>query len=387
LNPPAVPPLGIYVHWPYCARLCPYCDFNVVRDRRRAEEKEGLTAAIIADLAAHAALIGGQPDSGPRLVSSIFFGGGTPSLMDPAMAAQIIQTVRRLWTPADDLEITLEANPTDAESGRFAAFAEAGVTRLSLGIQSLDDRSLRLLGRNHDAASALRAVGVARGAFARLSVDLIYALPGQSSAAWADELAAVVALEPEHISAYQLTIEEGTAFHRAVRRGSLKPAPADLAADLYETTQRVLGEAGYHAYEVSNHARGRAARSRHNLTYWRGGDYVGVGPGAHGRLSLGQERWASVAPDAVAGYVEGVGRGGAGSRRERLTAREIALERLLMGLRTDEGVALGDLAPLEIAPARLAGLDGLARVCAGRLTATAKGRLVLDRLIAELIAG
>lgn len=380
------PALAVYVHWPYCARLCPYCDFNVVRDRHRAEEKAGLAAAIIADLAAHAALIGGRQNGGARLVSSIFFGGGTPSLMDPATVAAIIEAARRLWTPVEDLEVTLEANPTDAESGRFAAFAEAGVTRLSLGVQSVDDRSLRLLGRNHDAASALRAIEVARGAFSRLSVDLIYALPGQSAAAWSDELSAVVALGPEHISAYQLTIEEGTAFHRAVRRGSLRPAPADLAADLYETTQKVLGEATYQAYEVSNHARGRAARSRHNLTYWRGGDYVGVGPGAHGRLTLGEERWASVAPDAVAGYVDGVGRGGAGSRRERLSAREIALERLLMGLRTDEGVALCDLAPLGIAPARLAGLEGLVSVCAGRLIATAKGRPVLDRLIAEMVA-
>ncbi|MDB5479078.1 MAG: coproporphyrinogen oxidase [Caulobacteraceae bacterium] len=373
--------LGVYIHWPYCARICPYCDFNVVRDRGRPEQKAALTAAILADLKAHAAL------TGPRRLVSIFFGGGTPSLMDPTDVGRLIEAARALWTPADDLEITLEANPTDAEADRFAALSAAGVNRLSLGVQSLDDAALGLLGRNHDARAARRAIEVARAAFARLSVDLIYALPGQDLAAWADELSLVAGLGAEHISPYQLTIEPGAAFHRRVQRGNLVPLDADRAADFYETTQSVLGGAGFEAYEVSNHARGRAARSRHNLIYWRGEDYVGVGPGAHGRLTLEGQRFAAAAPDAIIAYVEQVRRAGTGSPREPLAPREVALERLLMGLRTVEGVPIADLAPLAIPASRLESLDPLVRRQDGRLVATPAGRPVLDRVIAELVAG
>ncbi len=374
-------PLGIYIHWPYCARICPYCDFNVVRDRGRTEQKAALTAAILADLEAHAAL------TGPRRLVSIFFGGGTPSLMDPADVTRLIAAARALWTPADDLEISLEANPTDAEAARFADLAAAGVGRLSLGVQSLDDDALALLGRNHDARAARRAIEIASAAFARLSVDLIYALPGQDLAAWAAELALVAGLGAEHLSPYQLTIEPGVAFHRRVQRGTLVPVNADRAADFYETTQRVLEGAGFEAYEVSNHARGEAARSRHNLVYWRGEDYIGVGPGAHGRLTLGGQRFATTAPDGIAGYVEAVGRTGAGSPRERLSSREVALERLLMGLRTVEGVPLAELAPLGIPASRLHSLDGLLVVQGGCLIATRAGRPVLDRVIADLAGG
>ena len=279
--------LGVYIHWPYCARICPYCDFNVVRDRGRPEQKAALTAAILADLEAYAAL------TGPRRLGSIFFGGGTPSLMDPAVVARLIAAARALWTPSDDLEVSLEANPTDAEAARFSGLAQAGVNRLSLGVQSLDDGALRLLGRNHDAGAARRAIDVAAGAFARLSIDLIYALPGQDLSAWTRELVFVAGLGAEHISPYQLTIEPGAAFHRRVQRGTLVPLDAERAADFYETTQRVLQGAGFEAYEVSNHARGEAARSRHNLIYWRGEDYVGVGPQgtATSRFSL-TGRWA-----------------------------------------------------------------------------------------------
>ena len=375
----SVPPLGIYIHWPYCARICPYCDFNVVRDR--GGEKTTLAGAILADLTAHAAL------TGPRQLASIFFGGGTPSLMDPDAVAQIVETARALWTPTADLEITLEANPTDAEADRFAALARAGVNRLSMGLQSLEDAALAFLGRNHDAATGRRAAIRAARAFPRLSLDLIYALPGQSRAAWALELRQAIDLGAEHISPYQLTIEPGTAFHRAVARGALTPPPADLAADLFETTQAVLGGAGFEAYEVSNHARGAAARSRHNLLYWRGDDYVGVGPGAHGRLTLGGKRWASVAPNSVATYIGQVKAAGLGSSRERLNGRAIALERLLMGLRSVEGVAWGDLAALRIPEARIAALEGLARLQHGRLTVTPRGRPVLDRIIADLADG
>ena len=248
--------LGVYVHWPYCARICPYCDFNVFRDRGRREEQLALKAAILSDLETQAGMIG------DRELVSIFLGGGTPSLMDPDWAGEIIATARRLWRPAPDLEISLEANPTDAESERFAAFAAAGVTRLSLGVQALDDGALKFLGRDHDAASARRAAEVAARAFPRLSIDLIYARPDQTAQAWGDELRQAIDWGAEHISPYQLTIEAGTAFDRAVQRGRLVPPSEDLAADLFETTQSVLEGAGFHAYEVSNHARGDAARSR-----------------------------------------------------------------------------------------------------------------------------
>ena len=374
-------PLGLYVHWPYCSRICPYCDFNVVRDRDRAEEKAALVAAIVIDLRAHRDLIG------PRRLASIFFGGGTPSLMEPEAVARIIETARALWTQAVDLEVTLEANPTDAEAARFRAFAEAGVDRLSLGLQSLDDAALKMLGRNHDAAAGRRAARIAAEVFGRLSLDLIYALPGQTCAAWAGELAEAIALGAEHLSPYQLTIEPGTPFHRAVGRGTLEPPGPDLAADLYETTQAVLEAAGFEAYEVSNHAKGVAARSRHNLIYWRGGDYVGAGPGAHGRLSLAAGRFASAAPRGVANYIEQVRTMGLGSRRERLDDRDIALERLLMGSRTVEGVALSDLAALRVDRASVAALEDLVTASDDRLVITAKGRPVLDRIIAELANG
>jgi len=381
--PPLGVPMGVYVHWPYCARICPYCDFNVVRERGRTAEAAALGEAILADLAGHRAL------TGPRRLVSVFLGGGTPSLMDPALAARIVETCRSLWTAEPDLEVTLEANPTDAETDRFAAFRAAGVDRLSLGLQALDDAALKVLGRNHDAAAGRRAAERAAAIFPRLSLDLIYARPGQTPAAWARELKEAIALGAEHISPYQLTIEAGTAFDRAVRRGTLRPPGDEDAAGLYETTQAVLEAAGFTAYEVSNHARGEAARSRHNLVYWRGWDYVGAGPGAHGRLTLAGARFATAAPKGIGDYLAAVGAAGAGSDRERLDARDQALERLLMGLRTDEGVALADLAPLAVPPERLRDLAdlGLVRVTGERLIATAAGRPVLDRLTAEIAGG
>ena len=369
----AAPGFGVYVHWPYCARICPYCDFNVVRDRGRIAEKAALARAIIADLTATAAV------TGPRVLTSIFFGGGTPSLMDPAATARIIDVARDLWAPADDLEVTLEANPTDAEAARFDAFAAAGVNRLSLGVQSLDDAALVALGRNHDARAARDAIAQAQRAFARVSIDLIYARPGQDLDDWAGELRTVAAMGAEHISAYQLTIEEGTAFDRAVRRGSLTPLAADPAADADDITQKVLEDAGFEAYEVSNHARSVAARSRHNLTYWRGGDYVGVGPGAHGRLTVAGERRATLTPRSVADYVAG-----AGGSNEPMAPRDRAIERLLMGLRTHEGVAWSDLEPLGIPATKLADLAGYVVLGDGRLTVTRRGRPVLDYLVGEL---
>lgn len=371
------PPLGLYVHWPYCARICPYCDFNVALDRR-AGESEALGQAILTDLKAQAAQVG------PHTLVSIFFGGGTPSLMDPALVAEIVGMAKGLW-PQADLEVTLEANPTDAEADRFSAFAAAGVNRLSLGVQALDNDALAFLGRNHFASDARRAARIAGGLFSRLSVDLIYARPGQTPEAWAAELKAALDLGAEHVSPYQLTIEPGTPFDRAVRRKAFTPADPDLAAQLYETTQAVLTAQGFCAYEVSNHARGDAARSRHNLVYWRGQDYLGVGPGAHGRMTHNGRRIATETARSIPAYLAHVARTGAGvDAREVLTPVQAAEERLLLGLRVDEGVYLGDLEPLRLA--RLADLRdaGFVAVKGGRLFATAQGRPVLDRVIAEL---
>lgn len=379
------PPLAVYVHWPYCSRICPYCDFNVVRDRGRAEEQADLARAIEADLEAQAGL------TGPRRLVSIFFGGGTPSLMDPEAAGRIVETARRLFRPAGEIEVTLEANPTDAEAARFAAFADAGVTRLSLGVQSLDDDALAFLGRNHSAAEARRAAATAAASFPRLSVDMIYARPGQTVAGWTAELAEAVALGAEHVSPYQLTIEQGTAFARAVERGAWTPPDGDTAADLYDVTQEVLGAAGFDAYEVSNHARGEAARSVHNLEIWRGAEYAGVGPGAHGRLVLGGTRTATRGARGIGDYLARVREAGTGwDEREPLDPVAAAEERLLLGLRIREGVRLDEVGALRLDPAspRMADLvgHGLIDIDAGRLRATDAGRLVLDRVLAELIA-
>lgn len=376
------PPLGVYIHWPYCARICPYCDFAVVRDRGRRDEQAALVDAIATDLREHARL------TGLRRLVSIFFGGGTPSLMEPDWAARLIETARTLWPAADDPEVTLEANPTDAEAGRFAAFAGAGVNRLSLGVQALDDAALAFLGRNHDAATALHAAETAARAFRRLSLDLISALPGQSEAQWIATLLRAAALGAEHLSTYQLTIETGTPFDRAVRRGRLAPADPELAAGLYEATTDTLCRLGFEAYEVSNHARGPAARSRHNLIYWRGEDYVGVGPSAHGRISTAAGRLATESHRKVADYLAAVaeyGRGGA--RVERLDAASAAEERVMMGLRLSDGVTVRDLADLgrSAAAERLVG-DGFLKRHGGRLAATARGRLVLDHVTGLLLA-
>jgi coproporphyrinogen III oxidase-like Fe-S oxidoreductase len=306
--------------------------------------------------------------------------------MDPAWVAGIVAAARRLWTPAPDLEVSLEANPTDAEADRFQAFAAAGVNRLSLGLQSLDDAALKFLGRNHDAAQGRRAAQAAARVFPRLSLDLIYARPGQTPTAWAAELRAAVDLGAEHISPYQLTIEAGTAFDRAVRRGAFAPPAEDLAADLYDTTQAVLEAAGFDAYEVSNHARGAAARSRHNLVYWQGWDYVGVGPGAHGRLTLEGVRHATLAAARPTDYIARVAEGP--HPLEPLTPAEAAEERLLGGLRITEGLPFGDVAALGLTaacpPVRELVAHGLLVDDPERLRATAAGRRVLDRLTTEL---
>jgi putative oxygen-independent coproporphyrinogen III oxidase len=375
--------VGLYVHWPYCSRICPYCDFNVVRDRGRVEEQAELVTAILDDLQAQRAL------TGPRRLASIFFGGGTPSLMPPEAVARIIDQARDLFPPRGAIEVSLEANPTDAEAARFAALAGAGVNRLSMGVQALDDDSLRFLGREHSAAEARRAVDLAGRAFSRLSIDLIYARPDQRPDDWAAELGAALDMGFEHVSPYQLTIEPTTAFGRAFARGRLTPPDEDRAAALYETTQTVLEAAGFDAYEVSNHARGEAARSRHNLHVWRGGDYLGLGPGAHGRLTLEGRRTATVAHRRIADYVAGVRAGTPWTECERLDAAGAAEERLLLGLRTVEGAPVRLLADLGLSAEAGAAADliadGFLTVTAGRLIATPRGRPVLDGVLKALL--
>ena len=375
--------VALYLHWPYCSRICPYCDFNVVRDRGRTDEQAALVGAVLADMEAQAAL------TGPRPLASIFFGGGTPSLMDPDAVAAVIARARALFPPAGEIEVSLEANPTDAEAGRFAALADAGVNRLSMGVQALDDASLAFLGRNHSADEARRAVAVAARAFPRLSIDLIYARPGQSVEAWTAELTEALDLGFEHVSPYQLTIEPTTAFGRAVARGAWTPPDEDLAAALYETTQTVLEAAGFEAYEVSNHARDVAARSAHNLHVWRGGDYLGLGPGAHGRLTLDGARTATGAHRRLGDYVAGVSAGAPWSERASLTPAEAAEERTLLGLRTLEGAALSDLQTLGRSRDRgpLADLlaDGFLALSGARIVATPRGRPVLDGVLKALL--
>jgi oxygen-independent coproporphyrinogen-3 oxidase len=375
--------VGLYIHWPYCSRICPYCDFNVVRDRGRSQEQAGLVDAILADLRAHRAM------AGPRRLASIFFGGGTPSLMAPDAVARIIASANDLFPATGEIEITLEANPTDAEAGRFAALAQAGVNRLSMGVQALDDDALRFLGRDHSAAEALRAVDLAGRAFDRLSIDLIYARPDQTPDDWAAELTAALALGFEHVSPYQLTIEATTAFGRAYARGTLTPPDEDRAAALYEMTQGVLSSAGFDAYEVSNHARGLAARSAHNLHVWRGGDYLGLGPGAHGRLTLDGVRTATVAHRRIADYVAGVHEGAPWASCDAQPSAEAAEERLLLGLRTTEGAPAALLSTLglslERAPVADLIADGFLILQDDQLIATPRGRPVLDGVLKALL--
>lgn len=378
------PPVAVYVHWPYCRRICPYCDFVVVRDRGREDEQARLAEAVAADLAEQARRIG------PRRLVSVFFGGGTPSLMAPAFVERIVRAATNVFDPADGLEVSLEANPTDAEASRYADFAAAGVDRLSLGLQALDDEALRFLGRDHSAGEGVRAAEAAQRAFRRLSLDLIYARPGQTPQAWASELQAAVALGPEHLSPYQLTIEPGTAFDRAVRRERFAATDPELGADLYEVTQDVLGAAGFDAYEVSNHALGEPARARHNLAIWRGAEYLGVGPGAHGRAVVDGARTATRAAVRIPDYLDRVAGAGVGwAERDPLTPEDAADERLMLGLRIAEGVPWADLGRSQDAVrARAAHLadEGLLVTCADRLRVTQRGRPVLDAIVRALLA-
>lgn len=377
------PALGVYIHWPFCARICPYCDFNVYRHRGHGDLGSALKAAILQDLKTQAASLG------PRTLVSIFFGGGTPSLMAPEWVAEIIETCKGLWPGASNLEVTLEANPTDGQAAKFQAFQGAGINRLSLGLQALNDQDLKLLGRDHTAAEGQRAAQLAASIFPRLSIDLIYARPHQTVGQWVAELDAALELGAQHISPYQLTIEAGTAFERAVGRGRLIPPGPDLAADLYEATQDSLCQAGFEAYEVSNHARGTDHQSRHNLVYWQGEDYLGIGPGAHGRITRDGARQATIAALTPKAYIERVGLTGLGvAETESLSPIAMAEERLLSGLRILQGVAYSDLAALNLHPdhdeVRAMTEDGLLVADTARLRATPAGRLVLNWLTGRL---
>jgi putative oxygen-independent coproporphyrinogen III oxidase len=370
---------GIYVHWPFCARICPYCDFNIYRDR--GQDPEPLLRAILADIAAHRAILG------PRTTDSVFLGGGTPSLLSGASLSRMLAAIDAVFPLAAQAEITLEANPEHGD--RFADQAAGGVNRFSLGVQAFDDAALKALGRTHSADGARAAVAAAARTGARVSVDLIFARAGQSLAAWSAELRAALALPVEHLSLYQLTIEEGTAFDRAVRRGALVPPAPDLAADLYLQTQTECAVAGFDAYEISNHARNAAARSRHNLNYWRGGEWVGVGPGAHGRVQRDGVRLATHAVRRPNTYIDRVGEAGVGwIEAETLSPRMQGEEALMMGLRLSEGVARAPIEALLGMPLSVDALaaEGWLEVHCDRIALTAQGRLVADRIVATLLA-
>ena len=375
---------AIYIHWPFCAAKCPYCDFNShVTDRI---DQARWARAYGAEIDRLGALLPG------RVVQTVFFGGGTPSLMDPDVVATVLERIRATWPMANAPEVTLEANPTSAEAGRFAAYAQAGVTRLSLGVQALRDDDLRALGRLHSAAEARAAHDMARAAFDRVSFDLIHARQNQTLEGWRAELAEALSMAVDHLSLYQLTIEDGTAFGARHARGGLRGLPDDdLAADMYALTQDLCGAAGMPAYEVSNHAR-PGAESRHNLIYWRSGDWAGIGPGAHGRLTLGGARLATSTPLAPGAWLAAVEGQGSGALPDApIPAEEQATEYLMMSLRLSEGTDLARhtrLAGAPLDPARIAPLAeaGLVHQDADRLRATAQGRVVLNGVLRALLA-
>jgi putative oxygen-independent coproporphyrinogen III oxidase len=377
------PGFGVYIHWPFCAAKCPYCDFNS-HVRHQPVDQERFAAAFETELKTM------RERSGPREVTSIFLGGGTPSLMKPETVGAVLDSVAKNWTVPEGIEVTLEANPSSVEAERFLGYRTAGVNRVSLGVQALNDKDLRFLGRLHDVREALIAIDLARKTFPRLSFDLIYARPGQTPEAWEAELEEAIGYAVDHLSLYQLTIEEGTRFHSLHAAGKFDIPDGEHAAELYAVTQEVTAARGLPAYEISNHAK-PGAESRHNLTYWRYGEYVGVGPGAHGRFVENGRRVVTVAekmPETWANLVEAKGHGVTGG--EVLTRSEEADEFLLMGLRLAEGIDLTRYEQLSgkgFSPARLSVLqeEGLvAPIGNSRLRATPSGMIVLDAVVADL---
>ncbi len=377
-------PFGVYVHWPFCRAKCPYCDFNS-HVRHGGIDEARFLGAYLKELQHFASLV---PARG---VTSVFFGGGTPSLMRPETVAAILDAIARRWSVEADAEITLEANPTSVEAENFAGYRAAGINRLSLGVQALEDSGLKALGRQHTAAEALAALVLAKRHFDRVSFDLIYAREGQTLRDWREELGRALGHAADHLSLYQLTIEEGTPFAALHAAGNLRTPNGAEARALYLLTQELCEAAGLPAYEVSNHAR-PGSESRHNLLYWRGHDYAGVGPGAHSRITTGGTKWALAALKSPEGWLTAVEARGHGLEGdEALSAEEAAEEYLLMGLRLSEGIDLKRLAALGgrgIGEERIRSLaeDGLVTRKGERLAATPKGRLVLNRLILELAA-
>ncbi|WP_454288439.1 radical SAM family heme chaperone HemW [Rhizobium arsenicireducens] len=377
------PGFGVYVHWPFCAAKCPYCDFNS-HVRHQPVDQPRFVSAFLREMEEMRRL------SGPKTVTSIFLGGGTPSLMDPATVSAILDGIARQWHVPDGIEITMEANPSSVEATRFRGYRSAGVNRASLGVQALNDPDLKFLGRLHDVEDALKAIRLAREIFPRMSFDLIYARPHQTVEAWEKELREAMSYAVDHLSLYQLTIEEGTAFYGLHKAGKFIVPDEEQAALLYEATQEITASEGLPAYEVSNHAR-PGAESRHNLTYWRYGDYAGIGPGAHGRLTRGRDKLATATERNPEGWLAAVERDDHGMvDQELLGSDEQADELLLMGLRLREGVDLArwqQLSGRDPDPAREQTLlehGFIERLGNSRLRCTPKGMLILDAVVADL---
>ncbi|SMX24976.1 radical SAM family heme chaperone HemW [Boseongicola aestuarii] len=374
------PGFGLYVHWPFCQAKCPYCDFN----------------SHVASKIDHSAWVSAYVDEIRRLgaetegrvLDSVFFGGGTPSLMAPETVDAILTQARSVWRPSNSMEITLEANPTSVEAGKFRAFRDAGVNRVSVGLQALNDPDLKALGRLHSAEEGRRAFGVARDTFERVSFDLIYARQNQSMEAWRSELDEALALAADHVSLYQLTVEPGTVFAERFARGGLRGLPdEDVSADMYALTQDMTEAAGLIGYETSNHA-APGAESRHNLIYWQNGDWAGVGPGAHGRLSVNGVRYATEAPKAPGAWLNAVREGAGQEVRTRLTDLEVLEERVMMGLRLRRGIAVE---ALDGRPDKVNYINGLSEsrlleIENGRLRLTDAGRPLLNAVLRELLA-
>ena len=373
---------GIYIHWPFCEAKCPYCDFNshVSRNIDQAAWK----TAYLSELKRYA------EETPGRTVTSVFFGGGTPSLMNPDTVAAVIEEIRRLWSTANDLEITLEANPGSVEAGRFVAYRDGGVSRISMGIQALNDSDLKRLGRIHTVSEALAAFDIARNTFERVSFDLMYARQNQSLEAWETELKQALSLSIDHLSLYQLTIEDGTAFGDRYAIGKLRGLPdEDLGADMFDLTQDLCGAAGMPAYEVSNHA-SDSAQSRHNKIYWRYGDYLGIGPGAHGRLTKNGSRHATICYSNPKRWLDAVSANEAEQSRDKLTQNDEATEFLLMGMRLREGIDLNRYASLTQKPLNQQVLThlteiGMIDVSKDKLIVTDQGFRVLNSVIAEML--
>lgn len=375
---------GLYVHWPFCESKCPYCDFN--SHVAKSIDHKAWLAAYVSEIQRY-----GRETSG-RILQTIYFGGGTPSLMQPDVVSAVVEAARSTWATVNDIEITLEANPSSVEAGRFMGYRDAGINRVSVGIQALDERALQALGRRHSVSEAVRALEIARNTFDRVSFDLIYARQDQTLSEWRDELNLAIELAGEHLSLYQLTIENGTAFADRAAKGGLKGLPhEDLSADLYELTQEICDRAGLLAYEVSNHAK-EGKESRHNLIYWRAGDYVGIGPGAHGRITNETGRWAIESQKNPNTWLNAHQHPHTeASSRTALTASECALEYLLMSLRTSEGMSLDRYHKMSSSPLPKTRVDklvdlGMLENSGDRVYTTPAGRMVLNAVLRELAA-